>query len=189
MQLDLAERYIMGRLTEELSPDLTYHNSVHTRDVYLATQQIATQEGVSDHALQLLLTAALFHDAGFLIHAKNHELHSCAIAQSALPSFGYSEADIASICDLILATEIPQQPKHLLGEILCDADLDYLGRDDFPARSQLLYNEMRNLGTIASRAAYDELQRAFFESHHYFTATSNRRRNGKKEENYKKLIA
>lgn len=189
MQLDLAEQYIMDRLTDELSPDLTYHNSAHTRDVYHTAQQLAAQEGVDGHDLQLLLTAALFHDAGFLIQAKNHELHSCSIAQRALPSFGYGEADILRICALIMATEIPQQPTDHLEEIICDADLDYLGRDDFSARSQLLYQEMRKVGTIGSRTAYDELQRAFLENHRYFTATSNRLRNKKKEENYNKLMA
>ncbi|MGV3763535.1 HD domain-containing protein, partial [Parapedobacter sp.] len=159
------------------------------RDVYLAAQRIAAQEGVRDGALQLLLTAALFHDAGFLIHAKSHELHSCSIAQGVLPSFGYTEADISCICGLIMATEIPQEPSDHLEEIICDADLDYLGRDDFSARSQLLYNEMRNLGTIESHEAYNELQRAFLENHRYFTATSNRLRSKKKEENYKKLMA
>lgn len=189
MQLDLAERHIMKRLTEELSSDLTYHNAAHTRDVFLATQRIALQEGISDHALQLLLTAALFHDAGFLIHAKSHELHSCSIAQHVLPSFGYTEAEILRICELIMATQIPQQPTDQLEEIICDADLDYLGRDDFFERSQLLYEEMRKLGTINSREAYDKLQRVFLENHRYFTATSNRLRNQKKEENYQKLIA
>src|SRR5690554_6850843 len=114
MQLDLAERYIMKRLTEELSPDLTYHDDAHTRDVYSATQRIALQEGVSDHDLHLLLTAALFHDAGFLIDANDHETHSCAIAREILPSFDYSEPDISRICQLIMATRIPQRPaQHL----------------------------------------------------------------------------
>lgn len=189
MQLDLAERYVMERLNGELSPDLTYHNSDHTRDVYLATQRIGIHEGVSEYALQLLLTAALYHDAGFLIHHKNHETRSCSIAQGVLPSFGYQKADILRICELIMATEIPQQPTNPLEQIICDADLDYLGRDDFFERSQLLYEEMRKLGTIGSRTAYDELQHSFFKSHHYFTATSIRLRTGKKEENYKKLIA
>lgn len=188
MQLDLADRYIMTRLKEELSPDLAYHNDVHTRDVYLATQRIALQEGIHNNNLQLLLTAALYHDAGFLINAKGHEIHSCTIAQQILPSFGYTESDILQICKLIMATEIPQQPTQHLEEIICDADLDYLGRDDFSKRSQLLYEEMRKLGAVASRDAYDKLQLAFFQNHQYFTVTSKRLRNKEKEENYKKLI-
>ncbi|WP_353127414.1 HD domain-containing protein [Parapedobacter pyrenivorans] len=189
MQLDLAEQYILNRLKEELSPDLTYHDEFHTRDVYSATLQIAQQEGVTGESLQLLLTAALFHDAGFLINAKGHEVSSCTIAQEVLPGFGYTEADIQLVCKLIMATAVPQQPLQHLEEIICDADLDYLGRDDFFRRSALLYEEMRNLGTVASEDAYDALQRAFLANHHYFTATAIRLRGKKKEENYKLLIA
>ena len=32
---------------------------------------------------------------------------------------------------LILATKVPQKPKNKLEKIICDADLDYLGREDF----------------------------------------------------------
>jgi uncharacterized protein len=188
MQLDLAEKYILNRLKEELSPDLTYHDYAHTMDVYSATRRIALQEGVDDSQLQLLLTAALFHDTGFLINVKGHEVTSCAIAQEALPAFGYTEADIGLICKLIMATEVPQRPTQHLEEIICDADLDYLGRDDFFYRSALLYEEMRNLGTVESKEDYDKIQLAFLDAHHYFTATSNRLRSQKKVENYKKLI-
>lgn len=188
MQLDLAERYIMKRLTDELPSDLTYHDAVHTNDVFSAAKRIALDEGIGGQALEWLLTAALFHDAGFLISAKNHEVHSCAIAQQALPAFSYTDADVSRICNLIMATTIPQRPKQHLEEIICDADLDYLGRDDFFDRSELLYREMRNLGTVASRDDYNELQRTFLRNHHYFTATAKVLRSEKKEENYQKLI-
>ncbi|SEK64757.1 HD domain-containing protein [Parapedobacter koreensis] len=188
MRLDLAEDYILSRLNDELSPDLTYHNAVHTFDVYNAARQIGQQEGLSDVQLQWLLTAALFHDAGFLVNAKAHEVSSCTIAQEVLPGFGYTDADIAMVCRLIMATEIPQRPRQHLEEIICDADLDYLGRDDFFDRSQLLYQEMRHLGTVASRDEYSKIQIAFLDNHQYFTATSKRLRDSKKEENYNKLL-
>lgn len=188
MQFDLAERYILNRLKGELSSDLTYHNVFHTVDVCAAARQIALQEGLDGQPLEVLLTAALFHDTGFLIEAEGHEAASCAIAQQTLPAFGYAKADIELICRLIMATEIPQRPTRHLEEIICDADLDYLGRDDFFERSQLLYEEMHHLGTVGSREEYNNLQIAFLDGHHYFTATSKRLRNAKKEENYKKLI-
>ncbi|SKB55792.1 hypothetical protein SAMN05660226_01970 [Parapedobacter luteus] len=188
MRLDLAEHYILNRLENELPPGLTYHNALHTADVYAAARQIAVLEGIPDLQLQWLLTAALYHDAGFLVQTKAHELSSCAIAQETLPGFGYTDADITVISKLIMATEIPQRPRQHLEEIICDADLDYLGRDDFFDRSLLLYQEMHHLGTISSREEFEKIQIAFLDKHHYFTETSKRRRNAKKEENYKKLL-
>jgi Predicted HD superfamily hydrolase len=191
MQRNLAAQYILNRLKDELSPDLTYHNVTHTEDVYSAAQLIAREEGITGRDLELTLTAALFHDTGFLINGMGHghEVLSCSIARETLPAFEYSATDISLITELILATEIPQRPDRLLEQVLCDADLDYLGRDDFFQRSELLYNEMRKLGAVASRTDYDRLQLAFLRGHTYFTETSKRMRNQKKLDNLQKLIA
>lgn len=78
------------------------------------------------HQLQLLLTAASYHDAGSLRVIKHHETDSCKIANEILPSFGYSNDDIKSINSMIMVTKIPQSPSNLLQEILADADFDYL---------------------------------------------------------------
>lgn len=48
-----------------------------------------------------------------------------------LKLFNYSSGQITAICDLILLTRMPQMASSALGNILCDADLVYLGRDDF----------------------------------------------------------
>lgn len=191
MQRNLAAQYILNRLKDELSPDLTYHNVTHTEDVYSAAQLIAREEGITGRDLELTLTAALFHDTGFLINGMGHghEELSCSIARETLPAFEYSATDISLITELILATEIPQRPDRLLEQVLCDADLDYLGRDDFFQRSELLYNEMRKLGAVASRTDYDRLQLAFLRGHTYFTETSKRMRSQKKLDNLQKLIA
>ena len=189
MKLDLAEQYIITRLTDELPPELTYHNAAHTRDVFGAAKRLGSLEKVNEQQLNQLLTAALFHDAGFLVSANDHERHSCTIAQHVLPGLGYNATDISQICRLIMATTIPQHPTQLLEEIICDADLDYLGRDDFFIRSELLYQEMRYLGTVTSRDDYNEVQRNFLQEHHYFTGSAQKLRLAKKKENYQKLNA
>lgn len=187
MQLDQAAHYILNRLKEGLSPNLRYHDAIHTMDVYSVARQLAQHEGIEGKSLDLLLTAALFHDAGFLISPEEHEFRSCNIVRETLPGFGYSDTEIDIICGLIMATKIPQSPKQHLEEILCDADLDYLGRADFFERSQLLYEEMSSLGKVNSREEYNRMQLAFLHNHHYFTATSKRIRKPKKEENLRKL--
>ena len=40
-----------------------------------------------------------------------------------------------------MATKMPQRPKNLLQQIICDADLDYLGRNDFFILSEKLHKE------------------------------------------------
>ena len=171
---------ILSRLEKELDPRLGYHNLAHTLDVLEQAQKIAHNESLTDkHDLLLLKTAAIFHDSGFLVVYKNHEEKSCEIALDSLKNI-FSEDDIKKICGMIMATKIPQTPHNLLEQIICDADLDYLGRNDFEPISQNLYKEFIAFKIIPEDIIWDHIQIKFFESHHYFTGTSFSKRNGKK---------
>ena len=78
---------------------------------------------------------------------------------------------------MIMATKIPQSPKTLLEQIICDADLDYLGRDDFEPISNNLYKEFLTFKIIPEDCIWDHIQIKFFESHRYFTKTTLEKRN------------
>lgn len=171
---------ILSRLEIELDPRLGYHNLAHTLDVVEQAEAIAKQEKVTDkHELLLLKTAAVFHDSGFLLVYKNHEEKSCEIATEAVKNI-FSEEDIKKICGMIMATKIPQTPHNLLEQIIADADLDYLGRNDFEPISQSLYKEFLTFKIIPENMIWDHIQIKFFESHHYFTGTSISKRNEQK---------
>jgi len=171
---------ILSRLENELDLRLGYHNLSHTLDVVEQAEVIAKQEKVDDkHDLLLLKTAAAFHDSGFLLVYKNHEEKSCEIASEALKNI-FNEEDINKIRGMIMATKIPQTPHTLLEQIICDADLDYLGRNDFEPISQNLYKEFIAFKIIPENIIWDHIQIKFFESHHYFTGTSISKRNEKK---------
>ncbi len=171
---------ILSRLENELDPQLGYHNITHTLDVLEQAEMLAKQEKVTNnHDLLLLKTAAVFHDSGFLFVYKNHEEKSCEIASESLRSV-FSEEDIKKVCGMIMATKIPQTPNTLLEQIICDADLDYLGRDDFEPISRNLHKEFIIFKIIPEDIIWDHIQIKFFESHHYFTGTSISKRNEKK---------
>lgn len=183
MQFENAKKFILYKLETELSPLLSYHNVGHVVDVYHAAEIIAEKEGIEGEDLLLLLTAALYHDAGFLIGNNEHELKSCEIARQYLPQYEYSNQQIDKICEIIMATKIPQSPTDLLGEIICDADLDYLGRDDFFSIGNRLYQELLNLQLLTSEDEWNRLQVKFLDAHHYFTKTAISLRNAVKEQN------
>jgi hypothetical protein len=83
---------------------------------------------------------------------------------------------------LIYATIIPHQPKSKLEEIICDADLDYLGRDDFFVIADTLRRELRDHGKIKSDRLWDEIQVKFLTQHRYFTTSAKKMRRAKKQE-------
>jgi uncharacterized protein len=171
---------ILSRLEKELDPKLGYHNISHTLDVLEQAVVIAKNEKVTDKQdLLLLKTAAVFHDSGFLFVYKGHEEKGCEIATESLKDI-FSDADIKKVCGMIMATKIPQTPHNLLEQIICDADLDYLGRNDFEPISKNLYKEFITFKIIPDDVIWDHIQIKFFEMHHYFTNTSMEKRNDMK---------
>jgi HD superfamily phosphodiesterase len=181
LPLQNVEHFILEKLKKQLPEFLSYHSVGHVRDVYDSCKKIAAKEGVTGEELDLLLTAALFHDAGFTVQANGHEEISCEIARQLLPGFGYSSPQIEQISGMIMATKIPQTPHTKLEEIIADADLDYLGRDDFYTIGETLFQELRHYGILSTAEEWNKMQVRFLENHHYFTDTAIQTRKATKE--------
>lgn len=174
--------HILNKLSRDLSKNLYYHGLHHTLDVLAAAERIAGEEKIpEDENLLLLKVACLYHDSGFLVTYNGHEEAGCKIVKEDLPAFGFSGKQIEIICGIIMATKIPQTPHNLLEEIICDADLDYLGRDDFSPISKTLFFEMKERGWVTDERDWNRKQAAFFKAHHYFTSTSKKLREQQKQ--------
>jgi len=164
-------------LRTDLDPRLTYHSPAHTKDVLQQVERLAAAENITDkRLLHLMRIAALFHDTGFLRSYKGHEEISCAIMRERVGRGILDESELQLIERMIMATKIPQSPVTLPEMIICDADLDYLGRDDFENISNTLKTEFMIYGIIKDEEEWDRLQISFFNSHQYFTKTSIRER-------------
>jgi len=185
-----ARQYALERLERELAPILTYHSLAHTRDeVVPAAERLAAMERIAGQPLLLLRTAALFHDIGFVDRRNGHEAASARIAEEVLPEFGYPPAQIQAIRGMILATEIGHAPVTHLEQILADADLDILGREEYARRSQDLRDELAALGHSYSDLDWYEGQRLLLETHQYFTASARALRDAGKQRNLERVRA
>lgn len=172
IQFTDIQEIILDKLEKELPDYLFYHNVKHTVDVVTEVELMGWAEGCSDEEILLLKTAGLFHDAGHTVEYDNHEYHGTQLAREILPEYNYTPEQIDRICEIIMATKLPPQPKDLLEEIICDADLDYLGRSDFIPVSNTLYDELKAQNKIGSLNDWNKLQVKFISGHQYFTNTA-----------------
>lgn len=189
MDFNGSRSYIIHRLKTELDPSLYYHSVEHTLDVHEATQRLTESENVSGKEKILLETAALYHDCGMLIRYQDHESASCELARKVLPGFGYSLTETEKVCTLIMSTKMPQQAVNLPEQILCDADLDYLGRDDFFIHSFQLRLEwqIHDIKHMNLRA-WLESQVEFLTGHRYFTRSAFSQRHVSKIRNLDEIL-
>jgi len=183
---DLQE-LILDKLERELPDFLFYHNYKHTIDVINQAELIGIGEGVDDEAILLLKTAALFHDAGHTIGYDNHEFYGTQIVQDWLPKFKYTASQIERICQIIMATKLPPKPESLLEKIICDSDLDYLGRSDFIPVSNTLYKELKAQNKIGTLNEWNKIQVKFLSHHQFFTNTANSLREVNKQSQIERI--
>lgn len=71
-----------------------------------------------------------------------------------------------------MATSIPHRPESLIEKIICDADLDYLGREDFEERAERLFRELQYLQVVKDRHSWNLIQEKFLLQYQYFTETA-----------------
>jgi len=174
---------VMKRLRFDLNDKYLYHDCRHTEDVIRQAQEIAYREGVGQEEIALVKLAALYHDLGFLVQRANHEAAGVDIFMQEAESSDISTEDKEHIARLILVTKIPQQPKTLLESIICDADLDYLGREDFPTIAEFLYLELKSCNEMNDRQRWNEVQLSFLQAHSFHTDSSRKLRTNGLEKN------
>lgn len=175
-------RDIMNRLRSLLPEDLVYHDLNHTMNVEKAAIRFAKLEGVDEESMQLLQTAVLYHDSGFILRYDDNEQFAMQLAQSNLPRFGYTPEQITKVKQIIASTRHGAKPKNLLEQIMCDADHDYLGRADYYNVAKKLRLEMENYGKSMTEKEWIKFQLEYLENiHRFYTETAqNIRVQGKK---------
>jgi len=187
IKYDDLEEFLLNKLESELPKHLYYHNLKHTIDVTIGVEIIGSGEGFFGEDMLLLKTAALFHDSGQIYGSVGHEARSCQIMREILPEWGYTPEQLDIMEGIIMATKLPPQPKTKLEQIICDADLDYLGRRDFIPVSDTLFDELKVQGLIGTLNDWNKLQVKFLSVHQYFTSTAQGMRQVNKEEQIERI--
>lgn len=178
MDLTRAKNYITNRLINDLPEELYYHGVHHTFAVVNAIRKLAISEKVNNRSdYNILLTAAYYHDSGFLFQYDNNEIFATNLVSEVLPNFDYSDVEINKINKIILATQSHITPSSLLEKIMCDADHDYIGTTDYHRIAKTLRNELKTQNIIYNDIEWIEVQYKYLTTKHkYYTKTAIRNR-------------
>lgn len=172
-----AKNYIVDQLKTGLSPQYYYHSVGHTLDVLKAVDNLIREEGLTNaEQIDLLRTAAVFHDAGFLRRYDQNEIEAAKMVEDLLPRYGYSQEQIGIIQRCIMVTVLGAVPTDNLEAIMKDADFDYLGRDDYWDISIMLRKEWENIGIKKTDEEWFAMQVSFLTNHEYHTEAAKRLR-------------
>jgi predicted metal-dependent HD superfamily phosphohydrolase len=154
---------------------LPYHSLQHTLQVTAVLKQLCEMEKVSAADTQLAAIACLFHDAGFYIDNTAHEAAGARLAAEYLGGQGLAPHAIGTVCRLINATARHAPPADVLEAIVCDADLHYLGTEDYTRQADLLRKEWEmTQSRFYTDQKWLEINQAFLEKHLFYSASAQR---------------
>lgn len=174
----------LARISASLMPSLPYHNFNHVVDVYSMTTLYAIEERVSPEDMFLLQSAAMLHDIILVPMHPENEQKSAQFAKTYLPQLGYTPGQIEKVSRIILATKLPTNPKDLLEQIICDADIDNLGRQDFFEKSELVRTE----NGLADDLNWYKARVSFLDGMRFYTCSAQKLRKETKARNREKSV-
>jgi len=183
--LSKVKKYIGNTFREKGSSESHYHNFRHTAEVAKAAEEIADAVGINADDKEVLLIASWFHDIGHIESCEGHEDIGIEMAQKFLTEIKYPESKIKRVVSLINATRLPRNPKNLLDEIICDADLHHLGTNNFDKNADLYKSEIEALkGGKISDLEWLTNNVKFLEEHKFYTDYAKQKFDTQKNINY-----
>jgi uncharacterized protein len=192
-RLKMVDEYIRALFKDELPGGIKYHDANHTlhptRGVVAVANRIAIAENISAHDKELLIAAAYFHDTGYIREYDKNEPIAARMAGRILKLIGYKPKEIEKVQKMILSTDLAREPKTHVEKILCDADLDHFGREDFFKLDGKIREGRRGRGIDVS----DELKwykgtLEIITKHQYYTESQKKLREEQKQKNITRLL-
>lgn len=180
--------YVRLFIPNKLSKNYCYHDLSHAINVVNAVHEIVEGMKLTDHERHILLTAAWFHDIGYIWQIEGHEIAGAGIAEAFLRNKEVDEQDIEQVKACILATKYPQKPSSVLEQVICDADLLHLGRKDCFEKAALIREEwVLTRQKQYSDSEWRELNLDFMKQHHFHTSYCREHYSKRKKKNCRQI--
>ena len=192
-RLKVVDQYIRELFRDELPIGIKFHDANHTlhptRGVVAVANRIALAENISEEDRELIIAAAYFHDTGYIREYDKNEPIAARTAGRILKLIGYKPDEIEKVQKMILSTDLECEPRTLNEKILCDADLDNLGREDFFKLDGKLREGRRTRGIdVSDDEKWYRGTLEILKKHRYYTESQKNLRDKGKQKNIEKLL-
>ena len=185
--LNRASEFVLALFNEKLSKKLVYHTYKHTTDTVTEARILGEMHQLPPEQMEILLLAAWLHDTGYVNTYEGHEENSAQIAATFLREQNYAEAKIELITECITSSRIEDKTTELLANILLDADLSNLGKENFEATAELLRVEWEIfLNRFYTDVEWAQHQLDFLQRHQFRTEAGRQRFAAQWERNIQK---
>jgi len=168
--VDKAKLFVIDFYGQNRDEKLHFHTLEHTINVVRKAKDIGTHMKLGDPELRVVLTAAWFHDIGYLIRLEDHENASAALARSFFEKNPAEPGFAEAVEDCIKATKRDHEPLTVPEKVIMDADVAHFGDDQFISISKKLRKERACCQNREIPAlGYWKETLSFLERQHFYT--------------------
>lgn len=186
--INKARAFAEGVFKDRAFDNRPFHNLQHTRDVVSAVEDICAHTELTEDEQESAVIAAWLHDVGYLEGEGEHEEKAAEKARELMESWGVSRKKILEVTEAILATKMPQQPRSIVSQVLCDADLYHLSTEACMEKSERLREEWKShRKSDVSDLEWINQNVEFMQGHRYHTPYGQTVLQAGKKRNIKKL--
>ena len=170
-------------LSANLPPDCTYHNAQHTLEVCNAVMEFTQHGDWPPEEYAALRIAAIFHDFGYLTAPEANEALALPYIKKFAADGAIDDRVVERAHELILETVYPYCPITPAGELLCDADIEYIGRDCFMERAGMFRRELQLQGLEYDDVTWWNMEMDFLLRNKFFTPVCRQLREAGRQKN------
>ena len=167
--IDEVQYAALSYLEAHLDKRYTYHNAAHTLNVCNAVKLFAENLCLPPETYCSLRIAAIFHDFGYLEQSFDNEKLALPYLEEFGRKFDIDKKFLLHANDLILETVFPYTPLTPAGSLLCDADIEYIGRECFFEYAGLFREELAGDGIVYTDEQWWSLETDFLQENKFFT--------------------
>ncbi len=183
-----TEAFVSEFIPKNVPDKFVFHDLEHTVQCVAAARSIGEGFELKDADMALVLIATWFHDTGYGLGPEGHEERSCQIATEFLQG-KLSAAELEKVLGCIRATRVPQSPKSLLEQIICDADLSHLGLETYWDRNSKFRHELiLTQQRVMNEVEWVDFEINFMLGHDYHTAIAQEMFNKRKAKHIQQLV-
>lgn len=181
--IKLLQERAWAYLEQHLDKVYTYHNAAHAMEVCAAVEEFAPECNFTIFDLDALRLAAIFHDFGYLEASDNNESLALPYLNEFASACGIDRKLIEHAGTLIMETSFPYCPRSAAGKLLCDADIEYIGRSVFFRQAELFRLELTLQGKSFTDLEWWQYELDFLMQNDFYTPICRRNRDAGKLEN------
>ena len=163
------KQQVLDLLQQKFPEDRHYYRGAsHTINALNVVEEYIDYMRVGTYEAQILRLGVLMRDLGELTLVENGE-DGIELVKKIMADAGYSFVQTKVVADLVKSTRQPHRPTNLLERIICDVDMEFLGREDHEEASEMFFQELLKNSMVSSREEWDQWQQEMLDNHKYHT--------------------